>query len=172
MKRTVFLSVILAAAIFLAACGTSAPAAQPAQPAAALPAGAQASGAQVASGQAGAAQPVSAGGATEVDVTLADNTIQSSLTTFKVGVPYKFVIINNGNHLHNFNISTPVVGGDTQAAASSALLTVPQEQLPIGGGTTVTFTFPASAAGQSLEFSCLIPRHYELGMRLAITVTK
>lgn len=163
MKRTAFLSVIVAALIFLAACGTSAPA----QPAAAQPAGAQPAGAQ-----AGAAQPVSDSGATEVDITLADNTIQSSLTTFKVGVAYKFVIINNGNHLHDFNINAPVVGGDTQAAASSALLTVPQEQLPIGGGTTVTFTFPASAAGQTLEFSCLIPRHYELGMRLPITVTK
>src|SRR5512135_820256 len=133
MTRTAFLSVMAAAVIFLAACGTSAPA-QPAQPAAAQPAGAQAPGAQVA----GAAQPVSAGGGTEVDVTLADNTIQSSLTTFKVGVPYKFVIINNGNHLHDFNINTPVAGGDTQAAKAAALLVVPQEQLPIGGGTTVT----------------------------------
>ncbi len=154
MKRTVFPLVIGAALMFLTACGTSA-------------------SAQPVATQAGAAQPVSAGGATEVDVTLADNTIQSSLTTFKVGVPYKFVIINNGNHLHNFNINTPVpAGGSTQAAASSALLTVPQEKLPIGGGTTVEFTFPASAAGAPLEFSCLIPRHYELGMRLPITVTK
>ncbi len=153
MKRTVLLSILVAAGVFLSACGTAASA----QPAAAQP---------------GAAQQVSAGGATEVDVTLADNTIQSSLTTFKVGVPYRFVIINNGNHLHTFSINTPVVGGNTQAAAASALLNVPQEKLPIGGGTTVVFTFPASAAGQTLEFSCLIPRHYELGMRLPITVTK
>ncbi len=147
MKRTILLSVILAAGIFLSACAPSA------------------------STQPGVGQ-VSANGATEVDVTLQDNTIQSSLTTFKVGVPYKFVIINNGNHLHNFNINTPVVNGNTQAAAASALLSVPQEKLPIGGGTTVIYTFPASAAGANLEFSCLIPRHYELGMRLPITVTK
>lgn len=148
MKRTVLLSVAIAALVFLTACGTSA---------SAEPAGVQAT----------------SGGGTEVDITLADNTIQSSLTTFKAGVPYKFVIINNGNHLHNFNINTPVdKAGSQDAALASALLSVTQDKLPIGGGTTVTYTFPASAAGKDLEFSCLIRRHYEDGMRLAITVTQ
>ena len=36
---------------------------------------------------------------------------------------------------------------------------------------TVEFTFPDSAAGADLEFSCLIRRHYEDGMWLDITVT-
>jgi uncharacterized cupredoxin-like copper-binding protein len=35
----------------------------------------------------------------------------------------------------------------------------------------VEYTFPDSAAGQLLEFSCLIRRHYEDGMVLEITVT-
>jgi uncharacterized cupredoxin-like copper-binding protein len=158
MKRTVLLSAVVLAVFFLAACGTSAPAASE-------PVSTQAAS--------GGGASTSAGGATEVDVTLADNTIQSSLATFKVGVPYRFVIINNGNHLHNFNINTPVdVAGSQDAALSSALLTVTQDKLPIGGGTTVEYTFPASAAGQKLEFSCLIRRHYEDGMRLAITVTQ
>src|SRR5512142_1584023 len=158
MKRMAYLSAVLAAAVFLAACGTSA------APSQSVP--------TTASGGSSNNQPSSAGGATEVDVTLADNTIQSSLTTFKVGVPYRFVIINNGNHLHDFNISTPVdKAGSLDAALNTALLTVPQDKLPMGGGTTVTYTFPASAAGQDLEFSCLIRRHYEDGMRLAITVT-
>jgi uncharacterized cupredoxin-like copper-binding protein len=155
MKRTVLLSLI-AAALLLTACGTAA--GQAAAPTAAPAAG-------------GGSQ-ADASGATEVDVTLADNTIQSSLTTFKVGVPYKFVIINNGNHLHNFNINTPVdKAGSLDAALSGALLSVTQDKLPIGGGTTVMYTFPASAAGQPLELSCLIRRHYEDGMRLPITVT-
>ena len=157
MKRTVLLSVIIPTMILLAACGTSAPA----QPAATQSAPSAGSGTQA-----------SSGGETEVDVTLADNTIQSSLTTFKAGVPYRFVIINNGNHLHDFNISTPVsVAGSLDAALAGALLAVKQDQLPVGGGTTVTYTFPASAVGKPLEFSCLIKRHYEDGMKLAITVT-
>src|SRR5689334_5314598 len=52
--------------------------------------------------------PTVAGAGTEVDITLADNTIQSSMTNFQVGVPYTFVIKNTGHHAHNFNISQPV----------------------------------------------------------------
>ena len=149
MKRALFLFVTAATLLLLTACGT--PAAEAARPA--------------------VSNADSAGG-TEVDVTLADNTIQSSLTTFKVGVPYRFVIINNGGHQHNFNINPPVeTAGSLDAALAKALLTVDQGRLPIGGGTTVTYTFPASAAGQKLEMSCLIRRHYEDGMRLSITVT-
>jgi uncharacterized cupredoxin-like copper-binding protein len=108
-----------------------------------------------------------------VDVTLADNTIESSTTTFQVGVPYKFVITNNGRHAHNFNINPPVsVAGSLEEALNKALLAVPQEQLGPGQTATVEFTFPDSAAGQMLEFSCLIRRHYEDGMKVDITVTK
>ena len=117
------------------------------------------------------AQATASANGTEVDVTLADNTIDSSLTTFKVGVPYTFVIKNTGRHAHNFNINTPVsVGGSLDAALSSALLAVKQDQLPVGATVTVEYTFPDSAAGQLLEFSCLIRRHYDDGMKLNITV--
>jgi uncharacterized cupredoxin-like copper-binding protein len=115
----------------------------------------------------------SSSGGTQVTVTLGDNTIESSLTTFQVGVPYTFVIKNTGNHAHNFNISTPVsVTGSEDASLASAILVVTQDKLPVGGGTTVDYTFPDSSVGAQLEFSCLIRRHYEDGMKLAITVTK
>jgi uncharacterized cupredoxin-like copper-binding protein len=118
------------------------------------------------------AQATASANGTEVDVTLADNTIDSSLTTFKVGVPYTFVIKNTGRHAHNFNINTPVsMAGSLDAALSSALLAVKQDQLPVGATVTVEYTFPDSVVGQQLEFSCLIKRHYEDGMKLAITVT-
>ena len=116
--------------------------------------------------------PVSGNGA-QVDVTLADNTIESSMTNFQVGVPYTFVITNKGQHAHNFNINPPVsVAGSLEGALNSALLAVPQGQLGVGDTATVNFTFPDSAAGQLLEFSCLIRRHYDDGMKLDITVTK
>ena len=109
----------------------------------------------------------------QVTVTLADNTIDASTTTFQVGVPYTFVITNSGRHAHNFNITPPVsVAGSLDAALNSALLAVPQEQLGVGKTATVEFTFPNSAAGQLLEFSCLIRQHYEDGMHVDITVTK
>ena len=113
------------------------------------------------------------GNSTQVDVKLADNTIAASTTTFQVGVPYTFVITNTGKHAHNFNINSPVsVAGSIDAALNNALLAVPQDQLGPGQSATVEFTFPASAAGQQLEFSCLIRRHYEDGMKVGITVVK
>lgn len=159
MKRISFLFVIVISTLLAAACSTSASGTQAAPQAAPT----SASGSQAAS---------SAAGGTQVTITLADNTIASSLTTFQVGVPYTFVIKNTGNHAHNFNISTPVsVTGSEDSSLASALLVVTQDKLPLGGGTTVEYTFPASAVGAKLEFSCLIKRHYEDGMRLAISVT-
>ena len=160
MKRITFLFVIVVATLLVAACSTSASAPQGAT----QPAPASVPGAQPAA---------SSGGGTQVTITLADNTIASTLTTFQAGVPYTFIIKNTGNHAHNFNISTPVsTTGSEDASLASALLAVTQDKLPVGGGTTVDYTFPASAVGAQLEFSCLIKRHYEDGMKLAITVTK
>lgn len=150
MKRTTLPLWLAVLALAVAACGPAAKSAPTADP---------------------PAQGASAG-ENQVIVTLADNTINSTQTAFKAGVAYTFVVKNNGNHLHNFNIAPPVsVTGSEDASLSAALLVVTQDKLPIGGGTTVQYTFPTSAVGQALEFSCLIRRHYEDGMRLAITVT-
>jgi uncharacterized cupredoxin-like copper-binding protein len=117
--------------------------------------------------------PASSGTGTQVDITLVDNKIQSPITTFQVGVPYTFVITNTGRRGHNFNISTPVSeAGSLEAALQTALLAVPQSQLGPGASVTVEYTFPDSAAGQNLEFSCLIRMHYQMGMLLPITVTQ
>ncbi len=164
MKRTFPILIMLI--MFLAtACGSTTPTATqaPAQPAAT----------EAPSQPAATEAPATSGNGTQVDVTLADNTIDASMTTFKVGVPYTFVITNKGRHAHNFNINPPVsVAGSLEGALNSALLAVPQDQLGVGKTATATFTFPASAAGQLLEFSCLIRKHYEDGMRVDITVTK
>ena len=162
MKR--FLPFFVVLLMFLiAACGGSTPTATqaPVQPAS-----------TEAPTQAGATEAPAAAG-NQVTVTLADNTITASTTAFKVGVPYTFVITNSGRHAHNFNINPPVsVAGSLDEALNKALLAVPQQQLGVGKTATATFTFPASAAGQLLEFSCLIRQHYEDGMHVDITVTQ
>ena len=164
MKKIVLVFVMLAA-LLVSACGS--PAAVTTQ--APVPSAATQAPAQSAATEA----PASSGSGTTVDITLADNTITASTTTFKVGVPYSFVIKNTGRRAHNFNINPPEsVAGSLEAALSSALLAVPQEQLGPGQTTTVNFTFPDFAAGQLLEFSCLIRKHYEDGMKEDITVTK
>jgi len=165
MKRISLFLLLTAGVIILSACSGPAAAAKPAsQPESAK---------QTAEPVTDPTQaPGAAEGSTQVEVTLQDYTIASSLTTFKTGVPYTLVISNNGQHEHNLNISPPVAaaGGYSEALAQ-ALLSVDQSQIPPGSTTTIDFTFPASAVGATLEFNCLIRRHYEDGMHLGITVT-
>ena len=164
MRRIIPFFTVVLIMLFVVACSNSTPIATqaPAQPAA-----------TEAPSQSGATEAPAAGSGTQVNITLADNTIDASQTTFQVGVPYTFVIINSGRHAHNFNINPPVsVAGSLEEALNKALLAVPQEQLGVGATATAEFTFPDSAAGQLLEFSCLIRKHYEDGMKVDITVTK
>lgn len=181
MKRITLLILITIPLTLIAACAGSTPVATdipatnaPAtQPAATDVLPTEPIATEAASTQPNAGETAPAGSNTQVDITLADNTIDSAVTTFQVGVPYTFVITNAGRHAHNFNISTPVsIVGSLEAALQSALLAVPQSQLGAGASVTVEYTFPADAAGQNLEFSCLIRRHYEDGMLLPITVTQ
>jgi uncharacterized cupredoxin-like copper-binding protein len=163
MKRINPFFIVMLIMFLVTACGgaTSTATQAPAQPAATEP-----------PSQSGATEAPAASG-NQVNITLADNTIEASTTTFQVGVPYTFVITNSGRHAHNFNINPPVsVTGSLEEALNKALLAVPQEQLGVGATATAEFTFPDSAAGQLLEFSCLIRKHYEDGMHVDITVTK
>ena len=166
MKKIVPLSILVLTMFLASACGapTQAATQAPTQPAATP---------QPPTVQSNPTEAGAVGTGTQVDITLADNTINASLTTFQVGVPYTLVITNSGRRAHNFNINPPVsVAGSLNAALDSALLIVEQEQLSAGASVTVEYTFPESAAGQTLEFSCLIRQHYEDEMFLPITVTQ
>lgn len=164
MKKIVPLSILVLIMFLATACGSATPAATqaPTQPAATEP-----------PSQSNPTEVGSVNTGSQVDITLADNTIEASLTTFQIGVPYTFVITNTGRHAHNFNISTPVSeAGSLSDALATALLKVDQNQLSPGASVTIEYTFPGSAAGANLEFSCLIRRHYEDGMLLPIMVTQ
>ena len=166
MKRVTSLFIVVSVMFLVAACASPTPVAtqEPAQPAATE---------APTQSQSGATESAPVTGGTQVDITLADNTIETNMTSFQVGVPYTFVITNTGRHAHNFNINPPIsVAGSLDQALDSALLVVPQEELGVGQSTTVEFTFPDTAVGQLLEFSCLIRRHYEDGMKVDITVTQ
>ena len=173
MKRIAF-ALLIITALLLTACGSSTPAAtQPpvVEPSAATepPVAATQPPVQPAATD---TSPAAVSG-NEVVITLADNTITTSQTTFQAGVTYTFVITNNGHRLHNFNINPPIsAAGSLDAALAQALLTVTKENIEPGETFRVDFTFPASAVGQQLEFSCLIQRHYDDGMIVAITVAQ
>jgi uncharacterized cupredoxin-like copper-binding protein len=173
MKKTAQFSILVGFVMVLTACGSPATATSAVnQPPATTEAPVGAATATEAAIEAPVAAPaVASSDAETVVVTLDDNTISSSETTFNVGVPYRFVVTNEGRHEHKFSISQPVsVAGSLGAAESGALIAIGTNQLGPGDSVTVEFTFPASAAGGPLEFACLIRRHYEDGMLQAITV--
>lgn len=114
-----------------------------------------------------------------VNVTLADFTIVASETTFTTGQTYHFVVANKGKTNHEF-MAMPMAGMDgTNMGTVSmdqmdkmALFMIDASQLPPGATKTIDYTFQELAGSGQLEFDCHVSGHYELGMRLPITVTK
>jgi len=111
------------------------------------------------------------GGATQVQVTLTDFKIDSSVTTFSVGVPYHFVVTNKGAVAHEFVIMPPEQGtqGSEAQLPSTALAGIAGKDLAAGATKTLDYTF-TQAPASGLEFACHLPGHYEAGMHTPITV--
>ena len=83
---------------------------------------------------------------TLVTVTMTDYHFKlSPATGFKKGVAYKFVVVNKGNAIHNFDI---------QRVKASKLIT---------HGKTTSFLVTFTKAGK-YPYLCDVPRHAELGM--------
>jgi uncharacterized cupredoxin-like copper-binding protein len=110
----------------------------------------------------GSAGAQSSGSSTEVQINLSEFKIESPQTTFTTGMPYRFVIKNEGTISHDWAI---MQRGEIDE--SQALIKVDKDQLPPGATVTREFTF--TEAGD-FEFACHVPGHYEAGMLLPITV--
>lgn len=108
----------------------------------------------------------------DVHVTATDYAFQSSMTTFKVGVPYHFIVTNQGTVEHEFMIVKPIKAGtmDMEEMDSMALADIEDDDLKPGTTATVDLTFTQPAPAGTLEFACHLPKHYEAGMKLPITV--
>ncbi len=112
-------------------------------------------------------------GPVNVQVTLSEFSITSSVTTFKVGVAYHFIVNNTGTAAHEFEIMPPATGTLTQDQITSmSLAGLSQSDLPAGGSKTLDYTFTKEYAQGTLELACHLPGHYEAGMKLPIVVTK
>jgi len=114
-------------------------------------------------------------GPQEVDVTLSDFAFESSVTSFKVGVPYHFVLKNVGKVPHEIMIMPPLEETpdmDMEEMDSMALADVEADDLPAGATATMDYTFTQAAGPGELEFACHVPGHYAAGMKLPITVSE
>jgi uncharacterized cupredoxin-like copper-binding protein len=109
-------------------------------------------------------------GATTVNITLTDFNIASSLTNFKVGVPYHFVVKNSAAVPHELWID-PVDPNLTPATAKSeALAGLGSDVLTAGATQSFDYTFTKAYPAGMYEFACHLPGHYESGMHVGITV--
>ena len=110
----------------------------------------------------------------EVDVTATDFAFQSSMTTFKVGVPYHFVVTNKGDVAHEFMVMQPVEAGTMTMEEMDKMANahIEEDDLQPGDNASVDYTFTDPVPEGGLEFACHLAGHYENGMHLPITVTK
>lgn len=112
-------------------------------------------------------------GSQEVQVTLSEYKLTSSLTTFTPGTSYHFVVTNQGQVPHEFMIM-PMgmnMGGMSMDEMHKIALHMIDNVAP-GETKTFDYTFASSMMGQNFEFACHLPGHYEAGMKLPITVSK
>lgn len=114
---------------------------------------------------------------TQVNITMSEFKIEPSMTSFKVGVPYRFVVTNSGTINHDFSISPPVMqhGGMTMSPEDiheSALAVIDAKDMPPGATKTVNVTFDKPMSASEIELACHTPGHYEAGMQVPITVAQ
>lgn len=112
----------------------------------------------------------------EVQVTLTEFGIKSSVTEFEVGVPYRFVVTNAGLAEHEFMIMPPLTQDqmdmhmDMADLDKMALAMIEGADLQAGNSASFEITFPEPTGAEALEFACHTPGHYEANMKLPIVV--
>jgi len=112
----------------------------------------------------------------EVQITLTEFGIRSSITEFQVGVPYRFVVTNAGLVEHEFMIMPPLTQDqmgmhmDMANLDNMALAMIEGADLQAGNSASFELTFTDPASAEALEFACHTPGHYEANMKLPIVV--
>jgi len=112
-------------------------------------------------------------GTNTVKVTLTDYNIESSVTEFKTGVPYHFVVSNKSESDHEFMIMPPVdpdMGMSMEQMDEMAVAMIEEDELKPGTTMTLDVTFTDPAPAGTLEFACHTAKHYQSGMELPISV--
>jgi uncharacterized cupredoxin-like copper-binding protein len=110
----------------------------------------------------------------DVQITVNEFNITSSLTSFSVGVPYQFVVSNKGSAPHEIFImavtNEQMSADQIQALKAAALDGITGDDLTPGATQSMTYTFTKAYPAGTLEFACHVTGHYEAGMKLPIIV--
>lgn len=114
-----------------------------------------------------------------VNVTLREFSVESSVTDFQPGVPYHFIVKNEGQIPHEFMIMPMTMLGthmpgmpemSMEERDAAALVMIPEAQLPAGATAEADYTFESVPAGSEIEMVCTLPGHLEAGMHLPIRI--
>ena len=105
-----------------------------------------------------------------VQVTLSDDKIASSMTTFAQNTPYHFVITNKGVQQHEFMIMPPMMGMNSSMEQMDKTALAHIASINPGETRTLDYTFTQAAPQGKLEFACHISNHYQQGMHVGISV--
>ncbi len=122
---------------------------------------------------AAACQPVATQPVT-VQIDADEFSIKASQTTFRVGVPYHFVLRNSGKVAHEVMVmpmTASSAGMPMMEMDKLALGMVEEENFVAGATGSFDVTFTKAYGPGELEFACHVDRHYEDGMHQTITVT-
>jgi uncharacterized cupredoxin-like copper-binding protein len=108
----------------------------------------------------------------EVTVALSEFAVTSSQTEFQQGVPYRFVVTNNGTIAHELMLIPPMAMGGMSMEEMDAMALTLIEESELGPGETRTmeYTFDRPYGADALELACYITGHYDAGMHLAVQV--
>ncbi len=117
-------------------------------------------------------QPPVPAGYTPVQITLQNIRIHSSITVFKVGVPYFFIITNKDKVEHEFMMSPTGMGGHITAYTMTNVTFALVEHITSGSIKTLRYTFNTPEPPGSIEFACHYSDHYAMGMILPVVVEK
>ena len=113
-----------------------------------------------------AGRSTSTSGKQSVQVNETDFKITSSAITFSPGTPYHFVVTNDGQTVHEFMIIPSAMGNMDKMALTKV------DNIAPGQTKSLDYTFPSSTVNSHPEFACYFPGHYEVGMRLDVTVNQ
>ncbi len=112
-------------------------------------------------------------GAQEVQVSLSEYKVASSVTTFTPGTTYHFVVTNNGKTAHEFMLMPEGMNmGNMPMSDLHKQAFMMIDTVAPGETKNIDYTFTSSLAGQNLEFACHFAGHYEAGMKLPVTISK
>lgn len=122
-----------------------------------------------------------------VEIVLGDNYYEPASLTVTRGETVRFVLVNEGEFLHEFNIATPEMHMEHQAEMMTmmnhGMLTATDfEPMPghshdyansvlVRPGETAEVVWTFSGDGE-LEFACNVPGHYDAGMAGPINIVE